>query len=153
MYVNLKKRTETGLQKKTGSNGQSRPLPIAQPTCRPRNHKSNVSRVRNYRWTIARIEMPPPNGLPIYSASGFDLLSILARVHNRPNVDSLRTRHYSSVRLYVALVHLPTFVIRIQDIHFVSLSGCTPFKQCCNYKGMGSHKAHIRQWMCLARMA
>ncbi|KAF9456183.1 hypothetical protein BDZ94DRAFT_1327150 [Collybia nuda] len=29
--------------------------------------------------------IPPPLGLPIYSASGFDLLSILARVHSRPN--------------------------------------------------------------------
>ncbi len=34
---------------------------------------------------IASLAVPSPHGLPIYSASGFDILSILSRVASRPN--------------------------------------------------------------------
>ncbi|KAJ8507839.1 hypothetical protein ONZ45_g9827 [Pleurotus djamor] len=44
-----------------------------------------ASATNTFSQSFGVLDASPALGLPIYSATGFDLLSLLARVHNRPN--------------------------------------------------------------------
>ncbi|TFK62949.1 hypothetical protein BDN72DRAFT_345448 [Pluteus cervinus] len=62
------------------------PPPVAQPT--PTSVSIDLAQSPGTQIPtipISRLVAPSPHGLPVYSASGLDILSILARVVNRPN--------------------------------------------------------------------